>query len=167
MEIWKDIKSYEGLYQVSNYGRVKSLPKKLKNRFGYYISKEKLLTPCKNSGGYLWVKFTKEKIEKSFAVHRLVLCNFFNDSNLVVNHKDSNKLNNHIDNLEFLTQRQNVHHYEKTQKRASKYIGVCFDKNRNKWSAKIKVNGKTINLGRFNTELEAHNIYQEKIKIYV
>lgn len=164
MEIWKDIKNYEGIYQVSNYGNVKRLDKIVKTKNNFYQLKERLLKPCKNSGGYLWVKLTKDKKEKSFAVHRLVLCNFIKHSDLVVNHKDSNKLNNNIDNLEFVTQRQNVHHYENTQKRSSKYIGVCFDKDRNKWSAKMKIKGKTINLGRFNTEIEAHNQYEKNIK---
>lgn len=160
MEIWKDVPNYEGLYQVSNLGNVKSLPKKVNGK----NLKEKLLTPCKNSGGYLWVKFTVNKIEKSFSVHRLVAITFLGKSDLVVNHKDLNKLNNCLENLEYLTLRENNHHYTYTLKKTSKFIGVMWDKNRNKWMAKIKKNGKSVHIGRFDNELEASNAYQNALK---
>jgi len=159
-EVWKDIPGYEGFYQVSSMGRVKSLPRLLKNRYNNFLSKEKFLTPIKNSSGYLWVKLCVGG-EKSFAVHRLVMLAFVGESDLVVNHLDLNKLNNRIDNLEYCTRRENVHHYEKSVKRASAYIGVSFDKTRGKWTAKMKIKGKTINLGRYNTELEAYHTIKE------
>ena len=155
-EVWKDIPKYEGFYKVSNLGRVKSLPRLLKNRYSIFLSKEKLLTPKKNGNGYLWVKLCVGG-EKSFAVHRLVMLAFVGKSDLVVNHLDLNKLNNRLDNLEYCTRRENVHHYEKSVKRASAYIGVCFDKSRGKWTAKMKIKGKTVNLGRYTTELEAYH----------
>lgn len=160
MEIWKDVPNYEGLYQVSNLGNVKSLSKIINDK----KLKEKLLTPCKNSGGYLWVKFTINKIEKSFSVHRLVALTFLGESKLVVNHKDLNKLNNSLENLEYLSQRENNHHYTSTLKKSSKYIGVIWDKHRNKWMAKIKKNGKSFHIGRFDNELEASNAYQNALK---
>jgi hypothetical protein len=159
MEVWKNVLDYEGIYQVSNLGNVKSLSRKLNNQWGDFISKEKILKNCKNSNGYLFVKLCKNNIEKAKSVHRLVAIAFLGYSDLVVNHKDSNKLNNCIDNLEFCTVRQNVHHYENTQKRYSKLIGVSFDKTRNKFTSKIKVKKKTINLGRFLTEEEAFLAY--------
>lgn len=159
MEIWKDIKTLEGLYQISNYGNVKSLSKKLKNRFGFYKSKEKILTSNIGFGGYRFQKI----YNKSYSIHRLVAEHFLEkpiDKN-IVNHKDFNILNNNYNNLEWVSSRENTHHFEITQKRLSKYIGVSFDKSRNKWVSKIKVNGKTINLGRFNNELDAYNKYLE------
>lgn len=161
MEIWKTIEGFKD-YQISNFGRVKSLPRISKNRYGNYLTKEKILTSNIGFGGY---KF--QKIDcKNFSIHRLV-CKYFIDKiegKNIVNHKDLNILNNNASNLEWVTSRENTHHYEKNQNRTSKYIGVCFDKSRNKWSAKIKINGKTINLGRFNSDIEASAVYQTKLK---
>jgi len=162
MEIWKDIPGYEGMYQVSNLGNVKSLPRLLRNGYTTYMSKEKLLTPKIASTKYYFVKLCKNG-EKSFAVHRLVMMAFAGVSNLDVNHKDLNKLNNNLENLEYCTRKQNVYHYEQHQIRSSKYIGVGFDKARNKWTAKYKKQGKTINLGRFDSEIDAYN----KVKQYI
>lgn len=156
MEKWKDIKGYEGYYQISSYGRVKSLSRKLKNKWGYFTSKEKILKLSVDKQGYNWVKLCKNNLEKSFLVHRLVTKAFLGDSKLVVNHKDFNKSNNNLKNLEYCSQSENVRHYEKSQKRYSKYIGVSYDKSRKKWTAKFKENKKTINLGRFETEEEAY-----------
>jgi hypothetical protein len=157
MEVWKDIEGYEGIYQISNLGRIKSLSRKLKNRYSFYFSKEKILNSNIGYGGYRFQKLG----DKMFSVHRLVAEYFIEkpeDKN-IVNHKDFNTLNNNVSNLEWVSQRENTHHYEFSQKRSSKYIGVSFDKNRNKWTAKIKENGKTTNLGRFECELEAYNKY--------
>lgn len=98
-EIWKDIKGYEGLYQVSNYGRVKSLPKILPhNKGGVRITKEKLLLIHKTNRGYLQVGLRVNGYEKLFSVHRLVAQAFIpNPHNYpCVNHKDENKLNNFV-----------------------------------------------------------------------
>lgn len=109
MEIWKDIQGYEGLYQVSNYGNVKSL------RSG------KLLVPCKNQEncGHLHLQLYKDKKAKTHYVHRLVAVHFVpNPNNLgVVNHKDYNSLNNNSDNLEWCTQQQNVQYSSERMKK--------------------------------------------------
>lgn len=162
MEVWKKIKDFED-YEISNYGRIKSLSKTLKNRFGFYNSKEKILTSNVGYGGY---KFQKIK-HKSFSIHRLVAEYFLKNikNKNIVNHIDSNKLNNHYSNLEWVSSRENTHHYELLQKRSSNYIGVSFDKSRNKWVSKIKVNGKTINLGRFKNEIDAYNKYKKYAEI--
>jgi hypothetical protein len=163
MEVWKDVPNYEGIYQVSNYGNVKSLGRVLKNRWGNYFKSERLITPKKNSGGYLWVKLCNGK-EDCRAVHRLVMLCFVGDSNLIVNHIDSNKENNNLDNLEYCQHRENITHYAKTAKSTSKYMGVSWDSTRKKWSSKIKVNGKTVNLGRFENELDAYHKYIDYAK---
>lgn len=96
IEIWRDIPNYEDLYQVSTLGNVKSLNY---NRSG----KERLLKPRKTKNGYLIVSLFKDKKAKIFLVHRIVCLAFLkNDNNLpCVNHKDENKQNNRVDNLEF------------------------------------------------------------------
>lgn len=107
-EIWKDIKRYEGLYQVSNMGIVKSLPKLKKTPSGTYYTKEMIKKPyiCK---GYLRLGLCKDSKTKMFFVHCLVAQAFLGDANgLTVNHKDENKLNNRADNLEYMTLAENI-----------------------------------------------------------
>lgn len=107
-EVWKDIKGYEGLYQVSNLGRVKSLPKYYKNN---YLSQEKILKPHKRKDGYLIVDLYKNRIRKPFRVHKLVMINFIGESEkLDINHIDGNKENNNINNLEYCTRKENMIH---------------------------------------------------------
>ena len=108
-EIWKQIEGYEGIYEVSNFGRVKRLLITLHSRF----YKEKILTNCfNNRTGYCFVALRKNDKDKNYSVHRLVAQAFIpNPSNLSdVNHIDGNKLNNNIDNLEWCTRSQNLKH---------------------------------------------------------
>lgn len=92
-EVWKDIKGYEGVYMVSNWGRVKSL------KYG----KEKVIKPRKAGIGYLQVVLFKNGKGKSYFVHRLVAQAFIpNPDNLpIINHKDEKPSNNNVDNLEW------------------------------------------------------------------
>ncbi len=107
-EVWKDIKGYEGLYQISNLGRVKSL-RKIR---GIQIQKEKILTLQPIKGGYYRAKLCKNGKEKSYLVHRLVAETFIPE-HFTVNHKDGNKSNNTVDNLEWVTQKENnIHAYK-------------------------------------------------------
>ena len=91
-EIWKDKKDYEGHYQVSNFGRVKSI------KFG-----KEIILKQKIKDGYYYVGLSKNGIAKNYFVHRLVAQAFLpNPNNLpCVNHKDEDKLNNNVDNLEY------------------------------------------------------------------
>lgn len=106
-EIWKDIKEFEGYYQVSNLGRVRSVDRivydTVRNR--YRLLKGKVLIQRDNGHGYLGVMFCKEHIIYNKYVHRLVAEAFLpNPDNLPsVNHKDENKANNRVDNLEWCT----------------------------------------------------------------
>lgn len=112
METWKDITGYEGLYQVSNYGRIKSLKRKKWNGNGYHIIEGKILKPTINNAGYYVVNLSKNGKKELVLVHRIVASEFLeNENNLpVINHKDGNKLNNHVDNLEWTTyQHNNIH----------------------------------------------------------
>ena len=125
MERWKDIQGYEGLYQVSSEGRVKSLERyDACNR----LVEEKILKQIENSG-YLYVQLSKCGTKKRFSVHRLVAENFIpNPNNLQqVNHKDENKKNNKVDNLEWCTSDYNLSYgtrIERINKSKEKYLGV-------------------------------------------
>ena len=111
-EEWKDIKGYEGLYQVSNLGRIKSLPKKIKMR-NQYTEKEMILKQETDKRGYARITLCKENEKhKQAQVHRLVAIAFIpNKKNKPqINHKDGNKLNNNVDNLEWVTAKENTQH---------------------------------------------------------
>ena len=98
-EIWKDIEGYEGLYQVSNLGRIKSL----------HGLSEKIMKNSNGSGGYQKLSLTKNKIPKNFFVHRLVAQAFIPnpESKPEVNHIDEDKTNNRVDNLNWMTSKEN------------------------------------------------------------
>jgi hypothetical protein len=154
-EIWKDIEGYEGVYQVSNLGRVKSL------KFG----KEKIFKTHFNQKGYCLVTFTIS-IGKSdcFTIHRLVATAFLGKSDLHVNHINGNKQDNRVENLEYVSNRENNTHKFIDKKTTSKYTGVCWLKNKNKWLSNIYLNKKKKHLGLFDTELDAHNAYLKALE---
>ena len=112
-EIWKDIIGFEGLYQVSNHGRVKSLSHEvIRSNGNIQHFKEKILHPGSMTSGYYFVGLTKNKICKNFAVHRLVTQAFIVNPNSLpdVNHKDGNKKNNNVSNLEWCSGSYNLQH---------------------------------------------------------
>ena len=105
MEIWKDIKGYEGLYQISNTGKVKSLKRIMKSR----KCEEIIRKPSKLPKGYLRVSLCKNGEIKYYSIHRLVAEEFIpNENNYpCVNHKDCNTSNNNVENLEWMTYEEN------------------------------------------------------------
>ena len=105
-EIWKPVIGYEGLYEVSSYGRVKSLCKyDSRNRF----REERILKLCANRLGYLKVGLSSNNKTKKYLVHRIVAEAFIpNPNNLpIINHRDENPSNNNVDNLEWCTAKYN------------------------------------------------------------
>lgn len=116
MEVWKDIQGYEGLYQVSTRGRIKSLERTRKNG-GHY--KEKILTNKKAKNGRLIIRLCNGNSHKWYLVHRLVLSTFKPIENmelLQVNHNDENPENNHIDNLCWMTRKENINYGTRTER---------------------------------------------------
>ena len=152
---YTDIVNFEGLYQISNTGKVRALSKEVKMPKGGVRTIDqhypKLVIHKK---GYLKVMLTNAiGVRKGFFVHRLVAEAFINlvDKKHQVNHKDGNKQNNSASNLEWVTGSENMRHFFNKKKTSSKYFGVT--KQRNKWQAQI--GSKYI--GIFNTEEEAKN----------
>ena len=107
-EIWKDIEGYEGLYQVSNCGNVKSIHYRKTN-------KEKILIPKCNNSGRLWVELWNSGKARQFLIHRLVASAFIENPDCLpqINHIDENPKNNKVENLEWCTGSYNVKTYFK------------------------------------------------------
>ena len=164
-EIWKDIPEYEGYYQVSSFGRVKSIERMVNHRFKPMLIKEKIRKNLTDKDGYPTLRLHKNSIQKTYRVHQLVAMAFLNHVTcglkLVVDHKDNNPSNNNLDNLQVVTNRRNCSKDKKGY--TSKYLGVSRSLNSKKWLAQININGKQTYLGRFSSELEAHYSYQKRL----
>ena len=117
MEIRKDIEGYEGLYQVSNLGRVKRY---------YKNGKEKILKPGNSKDGYLLMYLYKEGKRRNYQVHRLVTKAFVPnlENKPEVNHKDEDKTNNKVENLEWMTRRENNNYGTRTSRTCKPIYGI-------------------------------------------
>lgn len=109
--VWKDIPNWKGMYQASDTGLIKSVERKLENQPNHAnrIVKEKFLSQCKNKDGYLQVNLHKNGKSYPYRVHRLVALTFLpNKDNLPeINHKDGDRENNNVLNLEWCTRQYN------------------------------------------------------------
>ena len=117
-EIWRPIEGYEGLYEVSSYGRVRSLDRYVKNGCSYRLHKGKVLSLLKGKYGYIQINLCyNRKMYKKY-VHRLVAETFLpNTDNLPqVNHKDEDKTNNNVDNLEWCDHSYNINYGSRKDK---------------------------------------------------
>ena len=165
-EIWKDIPNYEGYYQVSNKGRVKSLERVVKRKnTGDLPVKEKIRKQKTRIDGYFSVVLWKECKSKHIRVHQLVAITFLghtqNKYSKVVNHKDFNSQNNNVENLEVTSQRKNAN--KKHIPHSSQYTGVSLNAETQKWHSYIFINGKNKYLGRFDKEYYAHLAYIKEL----
>ena len=165
MEEYRAIKGYEGLYEVSNYGNLKSLDKVIVRGNGVKQTfKEKVLKLQVNPNGYLTARLYKKGYGKGFAIHQLVAMSFLNHIpngfKIVVDHINSDKLNNNLSNLQLVTNRQNSSKDKNSSE--SNYTGVY--RSCKKWRARAYIDGKLKHLGTFENKLDAFKVYQEKIK---
>jgi len=154
IEVWKDVPEFEN-YKVSNLGNVKSL----KN------GKEKILKQTINGVGYYLIGLYSNGKRTHIAVNQLVAMVFLNHKpcghKIVVDHIDTNKLNNKLCNLQLITHRENL---SKDKKGTSKYTGVFLPKGQKKWRSEIRINGKKKHLGCFVSEKEASEAYKNALK---
>lgn len=163
-EIWKFVIGYEGKYEVSNLGRVKSLDRYVKHpEGGYAFRKGQILKPQKDFGGYLHINL----IGKCRLVHILVCESFLNhnqnDKNLVVNHINAIRSDNRLENLEIITIRENATYGAIKKNNSSNFTGVCFNKQKQKWCSQIHFKKHKYHLGTFINEIDASNIYKEAL----
>lgn len=156
-EIWKDVVNYEGLYQVSNLGMVKSFPRN--------TSRGGILKSHPNQNGYLTVHLTKDGIQTNFRVHKMVAIAFLghiqDGYKEVIDHINGMPADNKLSNLRVVTQRINTSHSRR--KKTSKYVGVCWNRFEGKWMASIGFKNKNHNLGLFINEIDAHKAYEAKL----
>ena len=152
MEIWKDVKGYEGLYQVSNLGNVKGL------------KRGKLLKKSTVSKGYEMVSLCKKNVKKSFEVQTIVASSFLVPLKVKchVDHINEIKNDNRLCNLQYLTPRQNI---SKSKKPSSGFTGVYYDSKRNRFRAMICINNKRKHLGWFKTAKEGFYAYKKELLI--
>lgn len=168
MEQFKDIIGYYGYYQISNYGNVKSLDRLAKHSEGNLRKvKGKTLKLNTNTKGYYTVNLNKEGSYKTRTIHQLVAESFLDHIpcgyNLVIDHIDNNKLNNRVDNLQLISNRENSSKDRNKFNKTSKYVGVIWHKHNKKWAASIRINKKRKYIGYFKIEEDAYNAYQKEL----
>lgn len=137
MEIWKDIKGFESIYQISNSGQIRNKD---------FIMKQNI-----DKHGYKYICLSKNGTQKKYKVHRLVLEAFIGDgTNLVCNHIDKDRCNNNLSNLEWVTiMDNNIHKF----KDKSKNVGVSLKNG--KWYARVQINKTRVHLGYFENIKDA------------
>ena len=169
-EIWRDIPNYEGLYQVSNLGRIKSLPKIINNGRSYgkiMVSNEKIMKPRYDKDGYLRIGITKNKKQKIICVHRLVAFAFIpNPQNKKqINHINGIKDDNKLENLEWVTNSENqLHSIYKLGNKPHEFKKYKPEENpRNIPILMINKNNKVVK--EFYNSIEAGKYLKEKINI--
>lgn len=168
LEIWKDIPEFEGYYQVSNFGNVKSLSRTILGRGKHNaLLKERLLKFSTSTNGYYQVILQKEGFKKIYKVHSLVAICFLNHipdgtHNVVIDHINEVKKDNRLENLRLIGHRENVSRSMKNN--TSTYVGVSWSKNAKKWISQITIEGKTKYLGLFDNEEYANKKYLETLK---
>lgn len=155
-EIWKEIPEYEGLYECSTFGNIRSLDRIVNNthnstRFIKGTIKTKTI-----GNYYYYVDLYKNNVRVKFNVHQLVAITFLNHKpdgfKKVVDHINEDKLDNRLENLRIVSHSDNLCN-------SSKPRGYSLHKYTNKYHANIRKNNKNYSLGYFNTKEEAHNAY--------
>lgn len=168
METFKDIPNYEGFYQVSNLGNVKSLERRCKvNNNALRLVNERILcNKLSKKDGYHRVCLLKNGNEKTFLVHQLVAMAFLNHIpngyEKIINHKNFIRNDNRVENLEIVTSRENTSYRQNLG--SSKYPGVYFCKTKKKFRAEILIGRSRIYLCSLKNEDESNLVYEEALK---
>jgi len=165
-EIWKDIPGYEGLYQVSSLGRVRSLDRViLRNDGKSRFFKGRTLKLSRGKNDYLTCNLCINSISRTHYVHQLTAMALLNHApgghSLVVDHINNVKTDNRLENLQLISQRHNL---SKDKNGTSRYPGVSWYRRVKKWQAHIVINGKHAHLGYFTDESEAALAYQKALE---
>lgn len=161
-EIWKDIPNYEGYYQASDLGRVKSLNRCITDLNGKRV---RVFKECILKAGLAHGYRTVNLCRKNYKVSVIIMMAFKDHvpcgMKVVVDHVNGIKTDDRLVNLQLISQRENV---SRSKKGTSKYVGVSWNKRKSKWYAYIRINGKNIYLGSFTNEIEASKAYQKKLR---
>lgn len=168
-EIWKDVPGFDGYYECSDRGHVRSLDRTVIDKNGRVMNyKGRRLNPSLNRQGYLQTGLSKNNEHRNYGLHVLVAILFLghipDGHETVVNHKDNNPLNNRLSNLELRSQRENTSIDKWRYNCSSKATGVSRYKPNQKWLSQIRINGTVINLGYFDIEDEAAQAYKIALK---
>lgn len=146
MEIWKDV---EENYRVSNKGNV------------FSIKNNRLIKKTINAYGYEVASINR----KTRYVHHLVAIAFLNHKpgcgKKLIDHINEVKSDNRVENLQLISHRENI---SKSKTGTSRYTGVGWDSNANKWKSQIQIDGKSIHIGNFDSEIEAYNAYKRRLE---
>lgn len=166
-EIWKDIPEYEGYYQVSSNGMVKSLNRKAWNGKSWHKIKSRILKPEIIIGNYNRVTLNlsgkRRKIKNSVIVAMAFLGHKPSGNNKIcIDHIDNNPQNDNLKNLQIISTRENNSKDKKGG--TSKHIGVSWVSSRKKWISHIVIDGHCKHLGMYDCELLAAKAYQDKLK---
>lgn len=156
LEMWLPIKEFNGDYEVSSFGRVRSVARIVKDKNGVSrcIKPTIMKLQISKTTGYVLCNFHQNAKSITRSVHRLEAITFYGDSDLPVDHIDNDKLNNNLSNLRFATQSENVAKacLNKGGKTSNQSY-IHFHKRKQRWVVTQPVTNKT--LGYFNTEEEA------------
>lgn len=163
-EIWREIPDYEGHYMASTMGRIMSLPRLVLNEDGVrHLVRKRILSDKARTWGYTSVVLRKDGKGTTYRAHRLIAKTFLGESDLVVDHINSVRHDNRLENLRYCTHRENTHYASEKSNSISEYVGVSYLKNGKRWIASISIKGKGYTVGLFDNEIEAHEAYQKAL----
>lgn len=171
MEYWKDIPEYESCYEISNKAVIRSKDRIVRDINGNLTRKifGKILSQCDNGKKYNVVNLYKNGIRKQYLVHRLMAHVFLSfkptsSHSYIVDHIDNNSLNNTLENLQVVTNRENT-----SKDKNNAFLGVRWLKANKKWRSYITINYKSVHLGYFDSKLDASKMYKkalENVQLY-
>ena len=168
-EVWKNIEGYEGLYQVSNFGNVKTLKRKVQHGNCFYTREERILKQSKDKYGYCVVGLSRNKATKTYKVHRLVAEAFIpnTDGFPQVNHKDFDRANNNTENLEWCDVQYNTQYsvHRRAIVRNNRNAGFSGEKNIHFRNGvyRVQIRNRKIKVSKYFKTLESAICYRNEV----